>query len=190
MLNISKKIRYLTSALLVTALLLPSLTSHAVPSKPHFSTPMEFARAVYPYAVSAAKKLGCDPKVLVAQAAHETNWGKSIPKHQDGSSSHNLFGMKSFSKNAKDKKVKASTKEYVNGKPVKDVAHFRAYEGYDESFVDYANTILRAKRYENAIANADDAQLYLQELQNAGYATDPRYAKKIYDIYRLTLKSL
>jgi hypothetical protein len=35
-----------------------------------------------------------DARALVAQAALETGWGKRHIKHADGSTSHNLFGIK------------------------------------------------------------------------------------------------
>ena len=40
------------------------------------------------------------------------------------------------------------------------------------------------KRYQVALANAADPKRYLDELQAAGYATDPNYANKIVSIYK------
>ncbi len=45
------------------------------------------------HAQRAAAK-GVDARALVAQAALETGWGKRHIKHADGSTSHNLFGIK------------------------------------------------------------------------------------------------
>ena len=55
-----------------------------------------FISAVLPHATRAAKALGVDPHSLIAQAALETGWGKSLPKSADGSPSYNLFGIKAM----------------------------------------------------------------------------------------------
>lgn len=172
-------------------LLCPTLVMSAVSSPPQkkFSSPTEFAKAVYPHAKEAAKLIGVDPKLLVAQAAHETNWGRMIPKHRDGSSSHNLFGIKSSSQSAK--KVVTQTKEYRKGKLVKETASFRTYDSFRESFSDYASMLKRSKRYQKALAKADSPYDFLINLQKSGYATDPSYAKKIYTVYQSsTIKKL
>lgn len=49
---------------------------------------------------------------------------------------------------------------------------------------DYANFLMENPRYEKALANSSDAESFLQELQNAGYATDPAYANKISNIMK------
>ncbi|MEF9673935.1 rod-binding protein [Pseudomonas sp. PCH446] len=64
------------------------------PAKRAFSSPDEFVATMLPMAEQAARRIGVDPRYLVAQAALETGWGKSVMRQQDGSSSHNLFGIK------------------------------------------------------------------------------------------------
>ena len=64
------------------------------PGKAAFSSPQEFVATMLPMAEAAAEKIGVDPRYLVAQAALETGWGKSIIRTRDGESSHNLFGIK------------------------------------------------------------------------------------------------
>lgn len=146
-------------------------------------TPTEFARSMYQHALPAAKALGVDPKLLVAQAAHETNWGKKIPRNRDGSSSYNLFGIKS-SPNYRGKVVHVHTKEYRGGKLKVEKAGFRAYDSFDESFSDYAAMLKRLSRYQTALTKKTQAYEFLVALQKSGYATDPLYAKKIYSIYQ------
>lgn len=184
------KYKTLLKCLFLTLLLCPTWVMGA--TKPiqqkKFSSPTEFAQAVYPHAKEAAKLIGVDPKLLVAQAAHETNWGKKIPRHRDGSSSHNLFGIKSSSKN---NKVVTQTKEYRKGKLVKETASFRAYSSFRESFSDYAAMLKRSQRYQKALAKANNPYDFLMNLQKSGYATDPSYAKKIYAVYQSnTIKKL
>ena len=64
------------------------------PAKQAFSSPDAFVATMLPMAQQAADRIGVDPLYLVAQAALETGWGKSVMRQQDGSSSHNLFGIK------------------------------------------------------------------------------------------------
>ncbi len=145
-----------------------------------FKTCGDFARAVYPHAVEASKKIGVDPKVLVAQAAHESNWGKNLPYSKEGHSSFNLFGMTAKASVG----TWTTTTEYSNGKRKKVKASFRIYKNFNESFMDYARLISNAKRYKKAVNHAHDPLMYLHALQKGGYATDPSYAKKIYDIFK------
>ena len=58
-------------------------------------------------------------------------------------------------------------------------AKFRAYDSYEDSFKDYARLINNSPRYEQARAKTDSAVAYATELQKAGYATDPEYARKL-----------
>ena len=47
------------------------------PFKP--GSPVAFVRRMWPHAQEAARRLGVAPEVLIAQAAHETAWGRSVP---------------------------------------------------------------------------------------------------------------
>ncbi|GAL06879.1 flagellar protein FlgJ [Photobacterium aphoticum] len=58
-----------------------------------FDSPRDFVARLTPFAEKAAKALGTDPAVLIAQAALETGWGKKVIKNAAGSS-HNLFNIK------------------------------------------------------------------------------------------------
>ncbi len=139
-----------------------------------------FVNAVLPYAKQVASMIGIDPKLLIAQSALETGWGKHVIQVKDQESSNNLFGIKAFS--GQDKQVMAETTEYVNNQAVKEVAAFKSYTSLLDSFLDYAK-LLQSKRYEKALANVEDPKAFLTELQNAGYATDPHYANKVLAIY-------
>lgn len=153
--------------------------------KNHHSQPIksaeDFVQKLYPYAEQAAKELGVHPKVLLAQAALETGWGRSVIKHGDGST-FNLFNIKA-GKSWQGNKSTVSTLEYENGVAHKERAGFRAYNSYQESFNDYVQFIKNNPRYQNALEHAGNSQRYLQELQRAGYATDPSYARKIMGIF-------
>ena len=153
------------------------------PGKAAFGSKEEFIATMLPLAEQAADKIGVDPRYLVAQAALETGWGKSVIRQQDGSSSHNLFGIKSHNSWGGES-ARVVTTEYVNGKPVKESASFRAYASYAHSFDDYVSFLQGNQRYERALANTHKPEQFAQELQKAGYATDPNYARKIAQIAR------
>ncbi|MCP9339277.1 flagellar assembly peptidoglycan hydrolase FlgJ [Stutzerimonas xanthomarina] len=155
------------------------------PSKTRFSSPAEFIATMLPMAEKAAKRLGVEPRLLVAQAALETGWGKSIIKQKDGTNSHNLFGIKATGWDGASAKV--TTTEYVNGKATKEVAGFRAYDSFEHSFNDYVRLLENNDRYKPALQVASasgNSERFVNELQRAGYATDPQYARKINQIAR------
>ncbi|SQC93999.1 Peptidoglycan hydrolase flgJ [Cedecea neteri] len=57
-------------------------------------------------------------------------------------------------------------------------AKFRVYSSYLEALSDYVGLLSKNPRYA-AVTNAPSAEQGAQALQNAGYATDPNYARKL-----------
>lgn len=153
------------------------------PGKSMFASADDFVATMLPMAERAAKRIGVDPRYLVAQAALETGWGKKMIAQRDGSSSHNLFGIKSGSSWRGDS-ARAVTSEYENGKQVKEVASFRAYNSFEQSFQDYVSFLQNNDRYQDALDSAARPEQFMKELQRAGYATDPQYARKVSQIAR------
>jgi flagellar protein FlgJ len=151
------------------------------PSKTAFGSRAEFIATMLPMAEEAAARIGVDPKVLVAQAALETGWGKSVMRSNEGGSSHNLFGIKAGSSWQGDQ-ARAITSEFRDGKMVKETASFRSYDSYADSFHDLVNTLQKNDRYQDVVKAADNPEQFVKELQKAGYATDPNYASKISSI--------
>ncbi|MCY1274701.1 Peptidoglycan hydrolase FlgJ [compost metagenome] len=150
------------------------------PARSAFASAEEFVQTMLPMAEEAAAKIGLDARYLVAQAALETGWGKSIIRQQDGSSSHNLFGIKSHGWDGKSARV--LTTEYKGGEAVKEAANFRAYESFQQSFHDYVSFLQNNGRYETALDSTANPERFVKELQRAGYATDPNYARKVAQI--------
>ncbi len=144
-------------------------------------TAEEFVESIWDYAKQAASKIGLNPAVLVAQAALETGWGKHVIKKADGMSSNNLFNIKSDNSWHGDKANKV-TLEYENGVAVKRNAAFRAYDNVAKSFDDFIGFLQQNPRYENALTHTGESTRFIDELQRAGYATDPNYANKIKDV--------
>lgn len=137
----------------------------------------EFVSAIWEHAARAGQELGVAPHALVAQAALETSWGRHEIKLPDGSSSHNLFGIKAGA-DWQGKVAETTTTEYVNGVPQTRTARFRAYDSYAEAFQDYAHLLKHSPRYASVVQAADATQ-FAAALQRAGYATDPAYATKL-----------
>ena len=130
---------------------------------------------------------GIPASFMVAQAAHETGWGKKAIHMADGSNSFNLFGIKAGA-DWKGPTTKVMTTEFVNGQARKLTQSFRAYSSYDESFADYARLMKTSPRYRDVVAQAGNAQAFAQGLQRAGYATDPAYADKLGRVINTTLR--
>ncbi len=145
-------------------------------------TPADFVRGLWPHAREAASELGLDPRVLIAQAALESGWGRRMPRHADGRPSYNLFGIKA-DRRWDGERVTSGTLEYRDGVVSRERAVFRAYASPAESLADYADFIRGGARYRQALAQAGDAAAYVQALADAGYATDPAYARKVMTIY-------
>ncbi len=146
-----------------------------------FTSPETFIEQLYPMAEKAAAKLGVDPRALLSQAALETGWGQHMIKGTEGRNSHNLFGIKA-NNGWQGQVATVQTLEYRDGIPQQQVANFRSYESYQQSFDDYVAFIQSNDRYHKALDSAHSTEDYLRELQAAGYATDPNYANKILQI--------
>ena len=126
--------------------------------------------------------MGLDPKILIAQAALETGWGKFVAKDSDGSSSNNLFNIKT-GVITRIESVNVKTTEFIADTPIKMSASFRKYPSVEQSFNDYVSLITGSERYQSALDNAGNPEAYVNELHKAGYATDPKYGTKILSIY-------
>ncbi len=146
-----------------------------------------FVRKHQAAAKAAEDATGIPASNILGQAALESGWGKHEIKAKDGSSSHNLFGIKATS-DWKGKVAEVTTTEYIGGVARKVTAKFRAYDSYEEAFKDHARLLTKSPRYSQTVAQADTAQGYAQGLQKAGYATDPAYADKLTKVINTTLR--
>ena len=129
---------------------------------------------------AASAATGIPASFMVAQAAHESGWGKREITAADGTKSHNIFGIKA-TPSWPGKTVEVRTTEVINGQAHKVMAKFRAYGSYDEAFKDYGRLIGSNQRYAKVVAEAQsgNAAGFARGLQQAGYATDPAYAEKL-----------
>jgi flagellar protein FlgJ len=145
---------------------------------PAAATPADqFIARMQPAAEAASRATGVPSRLILAQAALESGWGKREIRGEDGSPSFNVFGIKA-DRRWRGPTVEAATTEYVNGTAQATRASFRAYGSYEEAFADYAKFLAGQPRYAQVLAAGDAAEA-AQALQRAGYATDPGYAAKL-----------
>ncbi|HUQ51011.1 MAG TPA: flagellar assembly peptidoglycan hydrolase FlgJ [Gammaproteobacteria bacterium] len=151
------------------------------PAPPVEPTPAQFVTSLLPHANAAATALGIEPRLLLAQAALETGWGRAVPQ-RGAESAHNLFGIKA-GPSWDGAAVERLTLEHEGGVTEPQLGRFKAYGSPAESFADYADLIGTARRYAAALENAGEPDAYARALTKAGYATDPHYADKWLSIY-------
>ncbi|WP_010103776.1 flagellar assembly peptidoglycan hydrolase FlgJ, partial [Verminephrobacter aporrectodeae] len=155
----------------------------AAPTKAQAAAPRithrdDFVQRLGSAAQRVARESGIPASFLLGHAGHETGWGRHEIRTADGANTFNLFGIKA-GKGWSAKVAETTTTEYVAGAPRKVLTKFRAYGSYEDALRDYARLITENPRYEKARANLGSAPAYARELQNAGYATDPEYARKL-----------
>lgn len=158
----------------------PSLKQSELTNNKFSSQINNFVEKLLPHAKIATQSTGIPPQFILAQAALESGWGKHEIRRADDKPSYNLFGIKAGA-NWKGDVIETVTTEYINGTPQRIVEKFRAYNSYAEGFSDYAKLLSGNPRYAKVVNNTD-AITFANGLQQAGYATDPRYADKLIKI--------
>ena len=147
---------------------------------------LDFINEVAPIAQKINKQYGIYASVTIAQAALESDFGRSVL----AAKYHNLFGVKgSDLSNTKE----LETKEYLNGSWVTIKDRFRVYSSIEESITDHSllfvnGTTWNNNQYEHVLA-ADSPASAAKALEQDGYATDPTYAQKLIELikqYNLT----
>ena len=145
-------------------------------------TKQYFIDTLLPDAKRNAARLGIQPDIIIAIAALETGWGKYVIKEANGASSNNLFGIKAHNKELPYTMHK--TTEYINDTPVTVAEPFRKFDNTAAAVNGFADFLLSNPRYKKALDSSNDNSVFLQELQRAGYATDPEYANKAIEVLR------
>ena len=159
----------------------------ATPAVPAPAAARGFVQQHGTAAQEVQRSSGLPASYLLGQAGHESGWGRREILMKDGSSSHNLFGIKAGA-DWKGKVAEVTTTEYTDGVPHKAVARFRAYDSHAESFRDFAQLISNSPRYAQARQQTGSVQGWAEGLQDAGYATDPEYAAKLSRAINTTLR--
>lgn len=158
------------------------ITLKPEPSANEKSMVDQFVESVLPLAKKAAGLLGLDPKILIAQAALETGWGRFITQDEKGNNSNNLFNIKATGANG-EQAVTVKTTEYIANTPIKTNALFKKYDTLEQSFQDYVSLIKGSGRYQEALAQTSSPASFISALHKAGFATDPNYSEKVMNVY-------
>jgi flagellar protein FlgJ len=137
----------------------------------------QFVQRIRPLAEQVAAKLGVATESVIAHAALESGWGRSLPADAGGGS-NNYFGIKAGAGWRGDR-VASMTEEYSDGNAVSQLQPFRAYQSADDSMGDYAALIGGGSRYAAARNTGSDVRAFATALKQGGYATDPDYVQKI-----------
>lgn len=127
-----------------------------------------FLKMMTPHALEVSKQTGLDPRLVLAQSALETGYGKSAP-------GNNYFGIKSHG--APGGQDLATTEVGPNGE-YKTRDTFRTYGDPSESARDYAAFVTGNSRYQ-PVLNAQGLDAQIDAMGKSGYATDPDYASKL-----------
>ena len=152
----------------------PSMTTSTDADAPRATSAAQvqaFSEQLTPLLTEAGRQLGVSPKILLAQAALETGWGRSVV-------GNNVFGIKAGS-SWSGSDVTTMTHEVEGGQTVSRQASFRAYPSLDAAVQDYVALVGGSPRYQAAIGVGNDAAAYGRGLVAGGYATDTEYAHKL-----------
>ena len=157
-------------------------------------TPKEFIKQYKPFALETERKTGISHLFILAQAALETGWAKSVPGNM-------FFGVKATADTPENKRQLLLTTEVLSSPTppkeglfvevisvkrlsggkwlyrVKD--WFRKYDSPEECFTDHAQFFFKNKRYAKALEVKADPYKFAEEVAKAGYATAPNYADSL-----------
>ena len=162
-------------------------------------TPKEFIKQYKPFALETERKTGISHLFILAQAALETGWAKSVPGNM-------FFGVKATADTTENKRQLLLTTEVLSSPTppkeglfvevisvkrlsggkwlyrVKD--WFRKYDTPEECFTDHAGFFFKNKRYAKALEVKADPYKFAEEVAKAGYATAPDYAEQLKAVIR------
>ena len=134
----------------------------------------KFLDELAPVVQRFSSRTGLPASVLLAQAVLESDWGRSALARQH----NNYFGIKAKPRPNGSTEPDYATTEYIHGQRRRLKARFAQFASLDACLDDYAR-ILSLPRYARARAVAANPFAFAVELQRCGYATDPRYARKL-----------
>jgi flagellum-specific peptidoglycan hydrolase FlgJ len=126
-------------------------------------------------------KDGFDPIIIYTQAYHETGSFNSF------AGNYNYFGMKCPLKvkppieGWDGMRIPVTTHENINGKDIKIIDYFCAFENSTKCLTFYIFQIKRL--YKECYENRKSPQAYFYWLKKKGWATDPFYDVKLDKLY-------
>ncbi len=161
-------------------------------------TPKEFVDFLLPFAKQTEAKTGISAIATLAQAAVESGWNSASlgwmyfgVKDFDGiNGNEQLLVTTEYSRrqDLKFPEIISVTPVVKNGIPmfkykIKD--YFRKYDSPEESFTDHCRFFLNNQRYSEALLVKSDPYKFIDAIAEAGYATDPNYAKTLKTVVKM-----
>ena len=161
-------------------------------------TPKEFIKQYKPFALETERKTGISHLFILAQAALESGWAKSVPGNM-------FFGVKAGKDTPANNKQLLTTTEILSGPNLKHLFPlvisvkmlssgkykyevkdwFRKYDTPEECFTDHAQFFFKNKRYAKALEVKADPYKFAEEVAKAGYATGLNYAGSLKKIIKM-----
>ena len=161
-------------------------------------TPKEFIKQYKPFALETERKTGISHLFILAQAALESGWAKSVPGNM-------FFGVKAGKDTPANKKQLITTTEILSSPNLKHLFPlvisvkmlpsgkykyevkdwFRKYDTPEECFTDHAQFFFKNKRYAKALLVRSDPYKFAEEVAKAGYATAPDYANSLKKVIKM-----
>lgn len=130
-----------------------------------------FLATVLPSVLDSARRHELPPSVALAQAIHESGWGRS----KLATDHRNLFGIKAGRSRGG---VLMPTTEHRDGAETPVRSRFRSFPALGDSIEHHAQLLGTDRRYAAARAESDDWRAFLEQIAPR-YATDPRYAQRV-----------
>ncbi|WEG73889.1 glycoside hydrolase family 73 protein [Vagococcus intermedius] len=171
----------LIGVILVGGVFIASLKLLSISEKGSSDEDIEyFVTSLVPQAQKIYQEKGILPSIIIAQAALESDWGRS----ELSQTYYNLYGIKASQ--ADRDHVRLNTDEFLVGSWSKSKERFKVYDSWTSSMEDYAGlltlgTVNNPTLY-HAVLQATNYQEAAEALQLAGYATDPKYSEKLINL--------
>lgn len=133
-------------------------------------TQKKFVCRLIPHSLKMYIEKDILPSVTIAQAIHESDWGRS----KLSVDANNLFGFKKGSWKGASYNIRTGEHD-SNGNKYYINASFRKYGSYEESMNDYANSMIN--RYK--ISHIGNYKNAVSRIVAGNYASDPNYYSKV-----------
>jgi len=146
----------------------------------------DFVNQFAKYCIKVEQRFGLPAVAVLAHAANETGWGRSIlwgyNDKKEKVNTNNIFNIKTGS-TWTGKKAVRKVWEVKEGEDTTEISWFRVYDDYQDSFDDYGKLLITKSRYK-PLNDADDPEEYADQLYKCGYFTDTKGSETIKSIMK------
>jgi len=144
----------------------------------------EFINEFGAYVHKVTQGTGILPGTLIAQLFLESSSKGIVGASKLSQQANNYFGIK-CGPNWDGPRYNIETREVINGQSKYIVACFRKYGSIKDSILDYIDFLQTNPRYKSAgVFEAKTVKAQAEALKRAGYATAPKYAQLVNDVYQ------